>query len=184
MTHAERQQLKTAVQILAGTHLRDNAQYVFCSVDSVDEAKQVCTCTPIGGDSTTQIPAVKLTAEENDGLLYLPKIGSTVVVVFSQRSEPFVALFSDIDKIIIIAETSVQFQDGTFGGLVKVNELTDKINVLEDDLNTLKQAFNNWIVTPNDGGAALKATAATWTGQSITVTNKSDIENTKINHGQ
>jgi len=184
MTHTERQQLKTAVQILAGTHLRDNSQFIYCNVDSVDEAKQVCTCTPIGGDATTQIPAVKLTAEENDGLLLLPKVGSTVVVIFSQRSEPFVALFSDIDKVIIIAETSVQFQDGTFGGLVKVKELTDKINILEKDLNTLKAAFNSWVVVPNDGGAALKATTATWTGQSITVTNKTDIENTKIIHGQ
>lgn len=184
MTDSERQQLKAAIQHLADTHLWDKNQFVLCSVDSVNESDQTCDCTPIGGNATTSIPAVKLTAEQNDGFLLIPAIGSNVVVTYSVRNEPYITLFSDIDKCILIAQKLVQFQDGSFGGLVKVAELTDKINKLENDLNVLKQAFTAWAVVPNDGGAALKTITSTWSGQTIPVTSKSEIENTKITHGK
>lgn len=185
MTQAERQRLKTAVQLLAGTHLWDKNGYLFCTVDSVDEVGQVCDCTPIGGDATTQIPAVKLTSEKNDGLLIIPVVGSTVAVMLSQKSEPFVALFSDINKFILIASTLIQFNGGEFGGLVKVVELTQKINALENLVNELIVKYNTHVHPGVTVGAGSTLVTATQEAGSIApITQKADIENTSITHGQ
>jgi len=104
-------------------------------------------------------------------------------VIFSQNIEPFAVQFSKIKNITIFASDKIQFNDGSFGGLVKVQELTDKINALENDLNNLKLLFQSWTPVPSDGGAVLKALSSTWAGQTITSTVKSDLENTTILHG-
>jgi hypothetical protein len=52
---------------------------------------------------------------------------------------------------------------------------------VEKDLNSLKQVFlQDWVPVSQDGGAALKAAAATWAGRRLTETQKSDIENEKV----
>ena len=173
MTAAERQQLTTAIQHLAGTHLWDKNMFVVCTVDSVNETEQTCDCTPIGGDATTSIPAVQLTAEQNDGFLLIPVVGSTVIVTYSKRNEPYVTLFSDIDKVIVIAKTSIQFNDGSFGGLVEVAQLTLKLNNLITELQQQLVLISAGIAT--GGGSYTPGTLSTFT--------KTDYENTKITHG-
>lgn len=184
MTPSEKQRLKTAVQHLAGTHLWDKNSFVFCEVTSVDELAQVCDCVPIGGDATTIIPAVKLAAEQSDGLFFVPAIGSTICVFYSVKSEPFVALFSDLDKGYLTTATLTQFNDGAFGGLVKVIELTAKINALENTLNALIATFNTHVHTGVRIGAGSSAITPTPQTTNINpVTKQADIENTKVKHG-
>lgn len=178
----QNKQIEISIQKLAGTFNRDIVSIILCSVDSVDETKRTCDCTPIGGDATTQIPSVQLMAEVNDGLLLLPKVGSSVVVGLSTKNNAFVLFYSDLDKIKIITSLT-QFNDGGFGGLTKVEVLTQQLNKLEQDINTLKTAFSNWIVIPNDGGAALKTISSVWFGSQLTPTKKTDLENTKVTHG-
>lgn len=59
---------------------------------------------------------------------------------------------------------------------VKYNELLTVVQELQNDLTTLKAAFAAWVVSAGDGGAALKAAAATWTGTAIT----GDMTATKV----
>ena len=54
------------------------------------------------------------------------------------------------------------------------------------DLNTLKQAFTSWapIAGPTtDGGAGLKALAATWFAQQLVTTQSGTLQNPKVKHG-
>ena len=44
---------------------------------------------------------------------------------------------------------------GSLGGLVKVEDITTRLNLIEKDINKLKQAFTSWSPVPQDGGAAL-----------------------------
>jgi len=172
-----------AVNKMTGQHKSDTVTYCDAVVNSVDIAARTCSCTAIAGHTEYQLNNVKLMAVVDDGMLIEPVIGSTVKVIFSVNLEPFICQYSEIENITIDAVTKIKFNDGQFGGLVKVSDLVDKLNTVEKDLNTIKQAFASWIVVPSDGGAALKLAATTWFGQSITKTKISDIENAKITHG-
>ena len=155
---------------------------VLCSVDSVDTTERTIDATPLNGDA--QIFNIRLQSEINSnmGLCIFPVIGSVVIVTFMNKLTGFVSTFSEIDKIFIDTTNEVIF-DGVYnGGLVKVTELTNKINVLENDINTLKTLLSGWVPVPSDGGASLKTALGTYFSQTITPTIKTDIENDKIKH--
>lgn len=143
------------------------------SAGDVDD-NLTCDAEPVDGGSIIQ--DVSLIADNNAwGFMPIPKEGSIVIVNMTNNESGYVAMCSQIDDIYI--------NGNSFGGLVKVNDLVQKLNKIEGDLNSLKTAFNSWVVVGGDGGAALKAISATWAAQSITPTQVSDIENTKAHHG-
>lgn len=171
------------VNKMTGQHKVDQVTYVNAVVDSVDMPKRICSCTAIDGHTQYDLPTVLLMASVDDGFLIEPEIGSTVKVIFSQNIEPFVAQYSDIKNITIFANTKVQLQDGSFGGLVKVIDLVSKLNTIEQDLTSLKSAFKSWVVAPSDGGLALKAVSTEWANSEITKTKQEDLENLSVIHG-
>lgn len=124
-------------------------------------------------DETT-LYDVQLATQEN-GILYTPKTDSFVLVVMLNNVQGYIVSYGEIENI--------KFGDGAFDGIVKVNDLVNKLNTLESDLNTIKQVFTTFAPVPSDGGAALKAAAATWAGQTLTQTTTQDLENEKITHG-
>lgn len=174
-------QINEAVQRLSGTFMQDAVSLFIASVDSVDEDTKTCTVTPINTNTTTPYPEVMLSAENNDGILIVPAIDSTVIVAVSKRGVAYVCMYSDIDKITIItsAETkfiseATQFNDGSFGGLVKIQELVDKINRLEN-------AFNTHVHSGVTAGSASTLQPST----PITpITMVLDLENKTITHGK
>lgn len=60
--------------------------------------------------------------------------------------------------------------------MVRFNPLKSVIDEMQNDIGTLKNVFSSWVPAPNDGGAALKAAAATWYGSPLT----QNIDNAKI----
>lgn len=176
--------IKEAINKLTGLHKVDQVSYVNAVVDNVDISKRTCDCTAIDGHTEYELPGVRLMAVVDDGILFEPVIGSTVKVIFSQNIEPFVCQYSEVENITLHANTKIQFNDGTFGGLVQINPLIEKINNLENDLNNLKSLFASWSIIPSDGGAALKTITTKWSTEQIKNTVLVDLENTKISHGQ
>ncbi len=175
--------IEVAIQRLAGTYLKDLIEIYACNVDSVDGDNRVCDCTPIGGNAATQLPGVQLCAENNNGLVVFPKVGSTVIVALSTRNTAFVLMYSDIDK--------VQFMDGTFGGMVKIIDPDDpnkgiikKLNNIENKIDVLITAITGWVPVGGDGGAALKTALTSWLSSSLTLTVRGDIENELITQGK
>lgn len=175
--------IREGIEQLSGKQLVDEVFLISCTVDSVDTSTRSCECTAVAGRAVTGLTNVQLMADIEDGVLIVPVIGSLVIVGYSRKNLPYVAMFSAVEKVLIQTASGVQLNDGTFGGLVTVEALTTKLNNLENDINNLKTAFNTWIVTPNDGGAALKGAAATWSGGSLTPTERTEIENTTVTHG-
>lgn len=176
----------TAVQKMAGTFLKDNVLYAYGTVISVDDSNETCEVLLNTGEQQSLIPNVKLQAGIGDGLLLIPKEGSEVIVCYSSKDyvPPYIVLTSDIEFVYLVASNTITLNDGTYGGLVKVVDLVTKLNNIENDINKLKQAFLAWTPVPNDGGAALKTSLnATYPSTALTLTNRNDIENTKINHG-
>ena len=165
--------LKTAIRKLA-----ENGDEVYakvCKVISVDTDERTCECEPL--DGSADIPGVRLQAdtEGTAGFLIMPKVGSFVIVNFLNADAAFVALTYDIEFVHLFGDK--------FGGLVKIEELVNKINTIEKSLNDLKTAFKNWTTTPNDGGAALKTITATWFAKQLQTTSVSDLENKNVKHG-
>lgn len=113
----------------------------------------------------------------NAVLIQKPKPGSMVLVADLSRGK-----FRDLIVLLQEQTEEIIINGGELGGLVKIEELTKRLNAIEKDLNNVKNAFKQWVVAPNDGGAALKTAAATWAGQTITETKQSDIEDEKIRH--
>lgn len=176
-----------------------------CTVDSVDTDARTIDCTPL--NEGAPLLGVNLQANQNStwGLVAFPRVGSFVVVGFTaEGSAGVVLLTDDIESLqLVISDSTTQitadenglsvnvgdnisaaisaenivFNGGSLGGLVKIEDLTERLNIIEDDINTLKAAFSSWTPVAQDGGAALKTSAATWAGSSLDLTAREDYEN-------
>lgn len=184
------------------------AYSLICTVDAIDREARTVDCTPI--DEGAPLLGVNLQANQGSsfGIVAFPRVGSFVVVGFvSDGSAGVVLLTDDIesvevttaeDKSRIVADdygvrinvgedTSAELtadgivlNGGSLGGLVKVEELTGRLNTIENDINSLKSVFTGWAPVSQDGGAALKSSVSSWAAQRLTPTKRGDYENEKV----
>lgn len=146
-----------------------------CTVVSVDESAMTCEVEPID-EGPNYIDVLLMAKSSTTGIYIKPSIGSLVMISPQDEVTYFVSMYSDIDEVWIRGTAN--------GGVVKVSNLITKVNKIESDLNTLKTVFSTgWVVVAEDGGAALKAAAATWAAQTITPTTANDIQSTTVKHG-
>jgi hypothetical protein len=165
-------------------------------VTKVDESNFTCNVMPLDNDAELFKVRLKPTIDNvKKGIIAIPSVDSYVIIGFLKNKDtnPFVIWCSNFEKYYMFGEGGNTFEfkdDGTilingdtFDGVPKVQVVTDEINDIKTDINTLKAAFTAWIVIPSDGGAALKAAAASWAGQILTPAVKTDLENAKVKHG-
>ena len=123
--------------------------------------------------------------------MLVPAVGSTVIVTYSKTNVPCVCLFSAIDQVVIITGNSqviiqnglIQFNDGSFGGLVKVVSLVEKLNNLENLVNDLIEKFNEHVHPGVQSGPGSTGPTAALETDMLTPTEQSEIENTAVKHG-
>lgn len=184
---------------------------LICTVDSVDKKTRTVDCTPL--DESAPLLGVNLQANQNGtvGIVAYPRVGSYVVVgLLAEGSAGIVLLTDDIESVEITTtenkncavidddgvlikvgeETSAELtadgvvlNGGKLGGLIKVKDITDKINELIN-------AFNNHTHTlpPSSvavsGSATAQANPASITVPAISEKHKEvrreDYENEKI----
>lgn len=125
------------------------------------------------------VPDVRLRASESDDddeFLVTPKVGSAVVIgsLSGDLSQLVVLQVDHIDTIII--------NGGKLGGLIKIKELTEKLNAIEDDINTLKNQMKQWTPVTYDGGGALKSLISSWAGQPLEKSERRDFEDETVKH--
>lgn len=67
-----------------------------------------------------------------------PEVGTgcLVGIVEGQETDAFLISAEEIEEVQIKAATAITFNDGKLGGLVKVSNLTDKVNELIEAFNT------------------------------------------------
>jgi len=180
-----------AIQKMSGTKQADVVSYIPCNVNSINVAARTCSCTPQGDQYQAPFSNVLLMASVDDGILYIPTIGSTVIVTYSKFNPPFVCLHSSIDKILYTVGSSVlqlidgtiQLNDGSFGGLTKVEVLTQKLNNLENLVNNMLNVLNSTIIPLAPSGTYPFAPLYSALNPIAPITQQSDIENTAITHG-
>lgn len=199
--------IRAAIQTISGVANDDKVNLILANVDSVDEAKRTCVVTSLNGKGQTTIENVQLMADVEDGILLIPSVDSTVIVSYSTYNQPYISLFSKLEKVLLvagennasvqidedgllleIADTKLlisdgltQFNDGSLGGLVKVINLTQKLNNLENKVNSLLSAYNahTHILTLSTGTGTAAPTTSSVPG-TLTPTQRGDIENEKV----
>lgn len=164
-----------------------------CEVTEVNEEARTINCVPI--DEGAEIIDVNLQAnqESEEGFVLFPAVGSYVVVGFLNDSAAVMLLTDKVDKAILkIGEMSLQITSeniilngGTLGGLIKIQELTDK-------LNDLINAFNSHTHEILPGGVAVTGNETAQANPAPVIVpainskhekvNVSDYENDKVKH--
>ncbi|MEO6901544.1 MAG: hypothetical protein ABI241_00490 [Bacteroidia bacterium] len=155
------------------TKTNEEIYSIICKVKIVNKTDKTCDCSPI--DGTADIFDVKLIADKTTGMLLIPKIDSIVIVSMTSVSSGYIGMFSTVDEI--------QLNGDNYEGLPKIKELVKKYNQLEKSVNDLKKLLINWIVVPNDGGAALKTITTAWASAAIIETQQNELENKTVTHG-
>lgn len=181
--------IRESIRMLAG---KKPSSIIAAQVDSVNKTDRTIDCTPLNDEAP--LLGINLQAGQEGkkgGIVIFPKEGSYVVVgMYDGLDAGCLLLSEEIEEVELkIGDTSLQITDGeilinegSLGGMVKVKELTKKLNALEQDLNQLKQVFSKWEAIPNDGGKSLKGAISSWAGQNLPETQQGDIENTKVKH--
>ena len=173
-------EIKEAIKSIVGV---PGMMFVMGKVESVGDE----TCSVKIADRIV-INDVRLNASADgnaDNILIKPKVDSMVLMADLSGGELrslVVISFSALESMTVKFEGEVVINGGENEGLVKVVELTEKLNAIENDINNLKSIFSSWVPVVYDGGASLKAAAASWAVQSLQTTSKEDIENPKIKH--
>lgn len=162
-----------------------------CTVTSVDRDARAVDCEPL--DESAPILGCSLQGDQEgeEGFLLLPKVGSYVIVGLVDGQDTGAVLLTDTldalelkigDKTLHFTSEGIVFNGGDLGGLIKVEELTTKLNTIEQDINSLKQAFSTWVPIPSDGGAALKASITSWAGKQLQKSKRGDYEDHNVKH--
>lgn len=178
-----------------------------CTVDAVDKNARTIDCTPI--NEGAPLLGVNLQANQmaDYGFCLFPEKGSFVVVGFvadgaagvvllTEKIESAEFVIGDTSAVIdadglrfktknmsaVINSQNIIFNGGKLGGLVRVQDLTSRLNIIENDINALKNTLSAWTPVAQDGGAALKAAAADWSAAMLTPSSRSDYENEIIKH--
>lgn len=177
-----------------------------CIVDEVYKDTRTIDCTPIKEGAPLLGVNLQANQEATYGLCVFPEKGSYVIVGFvadgaagvvltTEKIESAEVVIGDNSAIIDadgcriktanmsanINADDIIFNGGKLNGLVKIDDLTKRLNIIEKDINNLKKVFaSGWTPVSQDGGAALKTAALAWSGSTLTETKRSDYENEKI----
>jgi hypothetical protein len=157
-------EIKNAINTLVG--IEDMVYFNDCEVVSTDEGERTCNVQNGVNEIT-----VRLMPVVDDGVLIMPAVGSIVTVLQSDKYDPVIVQYSEVEKIILMG--------GDNKGLVKVVELKNKLNALENQLNSVLTILKATVIptaTPYPF-APLYASI-----NPLTPTQQTDIENPLIKH--
>lgn len=153
--------IRKAIRSLADEN--DEVYSIVCNVSDVNIVTKLCNCTPIDGGAV--IINVRLMADNKTGILITPKNNSVVIVTMINKYTGYVSMFSEVDEI--------QLNGNVNGGIVKVTELTTKLNLLVSELQAQLTLIALGISTA--GGS--------YTPETLSTFNKTIYENLTVKHG-
>lgn len=160
--------------------------------------------TPIDEKSVVEDVRMKVIVDSGpEAFIIIPKDGTKVVVGFHSNTVGQCLVVQEADKVLMntnsktinvendfnincndvnVSTESWDFNNGTFEGLIKINDLTTKLNVLISEVNSFKNKFNTHKhlgVTTGSGVSGIKDVANV---NNLTNFVKTDYENPKIKH--
>lgn len=170
----ENRDLFEAVRTLSGYDSLSQYESYICIVSDINLTNNTCTCSPVNSDA--DFTEVLLSISSSKGFLLVPVDGSLVAVTLVNETDAFITMVSDVEQVYIAGDEN--------GGLVKVIELTEKLNNLENLVNDLISKYNTHThILTLSAGTGTAAPTTTQETDTLTPTQRANIENTKIQHG-
>lgn len=169
--------LQTLIKQIAGTDLSDEQHLAVATVLSVEESTATCTVELTGGYTNNVRSGVRLMATQADGFYISPAVQSQVIVAWSTRNAPYVAMFGAVADIYMEADNVVTLQGNQYGGIPKVFPIVQKLNALETLVNDLIGKYNVHIHASNGAPPSVLETGT------LMPTQVDDLENKKVVHG-
>ena len=151
-------------------------------VKSVDDG-ETCTVT-FGSLDVSDIRLRASLADVDKQILLTPKVGSAVVVgsLSGDYTQMAVLQMDEVDSIKIGSSDDackIELNGGELGGLVKIEELTSKLNELVEKFNSFVTGYNTHKHVESLGGTTLPPASQ---AQQANQFNKSDYEDENIMH--
>jgi hypothetical protein len=151
------------------------------TVVSVNKFEYTCVVKIEGSDET--INDVRLLAasdEFENPMVAFPKVNSLVGIVpmFNSLNVYGVFVTTEVDELVLRGDE--------FGGLVKVEAVTSRLNAIEQKLNNQISKWNAFAAAYVPGSPSSVGTPPSLATQTITPvaeTERSQIENEKVKHG-
>ena len=123
---------------------REDSPLIVCTVDSVDTTRRTIDCTPLDEGAPLLDVNLQANQESKVGVVQFPRKDSMVIVAMNPIGQAAVVLAEDVETIAIniadsttidITEDGIVMNGGKLGGMIKIQELTDKVNELVDKFN-------------------------------------------------
>ena len=153
--------IRDLVRQLAATPSSDAGSMILCRVDSIDTEARTIDAQPL--DESAPILGVNLQANQNSevGVVMFPRQDSYVIVGMLGMCQAVVVACDDVERVRIdvgdmsvdVSEEGIVMNAGELGGMVKIEDLTTKLNGLVDTVNALAQAFDSHTHIGNMGSA-------------------------------
>lgn len=193
--------LEVLIQQIANKGQESKTRFCDAIVVSVDEESRTCIVNSVSPNDNFDNLKIRLTPDISDGDVCLPEIDTNIIVAFTDYTSPYMVSAGWLNKKTVtvgnqgyeIVDGKITFNDGSFHGLAKVEQLTEQFNKIEQDINDLKTALNQALSTPvtepgNGAPSAFQiqflAQLSSYFSQQLTETQQSDIENPNIVHGE
>lgn len=111
-------------------------------VDSVDESKFVAN-VKLGESVFHEVP-LRVLESDRASVIEIPEVNTPCIICFRDGNiqRPQMLWVHKVSKLLINCG-NVIFNDGQLGGLVKVKDLTTKLNNLENKVNDFISTFNS-----------------------------------------
>ena len=183
---------------------------LICTVDTVDKDVRTVDCTPI--DEGAPLLGVNLQANQESkfGVVVFPRVGSYIVVGFvAEGSAGVVLMTDDIESIeVVVSDDSsrmvidengaridvgdnisvevtkdgVVLNDGSLGGMVKLQELNSNLDQLKSYVETMKTAISTGLnaVGASTAASGAAGAAAFDLAMSAALISFQDMENKKV----
>jgi hypothetical protein len=166
-------EIADAIQKLTNTYNKEVVSIIKCTVISIDSENIICL--PINSHISSEIYCPL--QNEGNNISYTPSVDSVIYIGITNFGLILLLHSEDNDIINISANDSIEFNGGEFGGLVKVEELTTKLNNLENLVNSLVAKYNTHVHASNGVPTVTLETTV------LTPTIQSTIENETVKHG-
>lgn len=205
------QQISEDIKRVAGTQNKDSFPMMSGTVVSVDEDSLTCKVelSVKGENNITEDIMLSTVTMNNNGVILYPVENSNVIVgevdgigrwtllkcsslvkmavVIGGVTFTLTAAEAEVkqgEAAVLLKDGQIKLNDGSLGGLIKIEQLVQKINNIENLINNVRTAVTAVVIASSvaDGGA-VKTALVTGFGEGITpVTAKSDLEDTKVTH--
>ena len=157
------------------------------TVKSINVNIRTCVVTPTNGGP--DILDVRLEADYTEGsttaskgFFVVPTVSSLVIITFMSKEESFISAWTSIDNVVAKQGEWI-FNDGLNSGLVKVAEMTSRLNDLEALFDQLQTDFTAWVPAAGDGGLALKTVlTAGYLNETVPESVQTEFENLNVKH--